>query len=216
MKHAGGFQIHRDWLAIGIEDNEARNTSLVRVYQLGDPEEQGLGMLRAEIERYGLYERATAGCVAIQEIDQRLLLIVGDWNSRHLDFYQADITTDSILRFRNTFELDMEAYSRDEWLNSEWYSYQNINLINLDNQLYLFAFAGNPQGEDVIDVFSLEAGDGQNWNITKIASTSFKGNKDTRFRWGAGLFFQPGYPFTILSCSENIRQQTTVSIYRGR
>ncbi len=38
LKHAGGFQIFQNYMAIGIEDNSAKNKSKVCIYDLSNPE----------------------------------------------------------------------------------------------------------------------------------------------------------------------------------
>src|SRR5690606_173954 len=123
-------------LAVGVEDNEARNVSVVRVYKLGDP----LSDLKnpvAVIERSGERERATAGAVAIQQVDETLWVIVGDWGNRHMDVYKADISSkDGTIQFQKVGEMDMTNHSKNGWIDPMVRSYQNINVIRLKDQLY--------------------------------------------------------------------------------
>ena len=88
-RHAGGIQIYNDLLAVGVEDNIERTKSRVMIFQIEHPEKVSKDPL-AIIERVGTYQRATAGCVAITGVNVKIIVAVGDWDSRHLDFYQID------------------------------------------------------------------------------------------------------------------------------
>ncbi|MCK5370142.1 MAG: hypothetical protein KAQ62_16390, partial [Cyclobacteriaceae bacterium] len=89
FKHAGGFQIYNNLMAIGVEDNNAKNKSKVFIFQLDNPEKPPDNPL-AIIERMGTFKRATAGCVGITVISNKVLVVVGDWDTEHLDFYRID------------------------------------------------------------------------------------------------------------------------------
>ncbi|MEX1239168.1 MAG: hypothetical protein WEB30_05610 [Cyclobacteriaceae bacterium] len=215
FKHAGGFQIHRDWLAVGVEDNDARNASVVQIYKLGDP----LSDLKepvAVIERSGERERATAGAVAIYQLEKALWVVVGDWSNRHMDFYKADISSiDGKIQFHKTGEVDMTNHSKDDWKDPVTRAFQNINLLRLKDQLYLVGLGGDENSNgNVIDVFTVDDLSGSNPVLTKIYSRKFKEFPDTRFRWGAGVSFDGQDRLSLYSCGENIRTTIAVSIYR--
>jgi len=196
FKHAGGFQIHRDWLAVGVEDNEARNASFVQIYKLGDP----LSDLKepvAVIERSGERERATAG-------------------NRHMDFYRADIgSTDGKIQFHKTGEVDMAGYRKDGWIDPVARSFQNINLLLLANQFCLVGLAGDEDSDgNVIDVFTLGDLPGDSPAVTKIYSRDFKGIPDTKFRWGGRVSYDSQRGLSLYACGDNIRNTIAVSVYR--
>jgi hypothetical protein len=215
FKHAGGFQIHRNWLAVGVEDNDARNASVVQIYKLGDPLSD-LDEPVASIERSGERERATAGAVAIQQLENTLWVVVGDWSNRHMDFYKADLTsTDTKIQFNKTGEVDMTNHSRHDWIDSLARPFQNINLFRLKDQLYLVGLAGDQNSDDdVIDVFTISDLSGSNPLLTKIYSRNFNATPDTRFRWGAGVSLNDHDRLSIYSCGENIKSNIAVSVYR--
>lgn len=215
FKHAGGFQIHGDWLAVGVEDNEARNASVVQIYKLGDP----LSDLQepvAVIERSGERERATAGAVAIQQLGKTLWVVVGDWGNRHMDFYKADIrSTDRKIQFQKTGEVAMANHPRDGWKDTVTRSFQNINLIHQKGQLYLVGLAGDENSNgNVLDVFTVDDLSGSSPVLTKIYTWKFKVSRDTKFRWGAGVSFDGKDRLSLYSCGENIRKAVSVSVYR--
>ena len=215
FKHAGGFQIHRDWLAVGVEDNDARNASVVQIYKLGDP----LSDLKepvAVIERSGERERATAGAVAIHHHQDALWVVVGDWSNRHMDFYKADISSiDSKIQFHKTGEVDMTNHPKVGWKDPVTRPFQNINLFRLKDQLYLVGLAGDEDANgNVIDVFTVNDLSGSSPVLTKVYSRMFKAFPDTRFRWGAGVSFNGQDGLSLYSCGENIRSTIAVSVYR--
>jgi len=214
FKHAGGFQIHQDWLAVGIEDNEARNTSVVHVYKLADPLVD-LPAPLGVIERSGEWERATAGAVAISQRGQTLWVVVGDWGNRHMDYYRADLRSSSAkLEFQRAGEVDMVNGSRKDWIDPVARAYQNINLFVFENQLYLAGFAGDePSGDNVLDVFTVDL-DSASPVITKVYSRRFAPIPTTKFRWGAGMSFDGGSHVAIYACGDNIRKTVEVAVYR--
>ncbi len=212
LKHAGGFQIHKDWLAVGIEDNELRNTSEVHVYQLGDPHAGEL-KIRAVVARNGAWERATAGAVAIMEWQGKLLMLVGDWSNRHIDFYQAPLDLgEEMLEFQKTSEIEMATYDKTKWVDPIPWPYQNINLIKYNEMLLLFGFSSGTNDENLMDVYTLESAGSDAPILTKIYTKSFPKTSLTRFGWGAGVGFDDEN-FTLYACGENIRKQVVITRY---
>ena len=215
FKHAGGFQIYKDWLAVGIEDNEARDASVVHIYKLGDPLSE-LNEPVAVIERSGARERATAGAVAIHQLDNTLWVVVGDWSNRHMDFYKADLNaTGGNIQFHKTAEIDMANYPKDDWLDSQTRPYQNLNLLQLKDQLYLVAFAGDEASDgNVIDVFTIGNLSGSTPVLRKVFTRQFKATSDAKFRWAGGVSLNGDNGLSIFSCGDNIKSNIAVSVYR--
>jgi hypothetical protein len=88
FKHAGGFQIFQNYMAVGIEDNDAKDKSKVCIYDISNPEKPA-GKPVAVIERAGEPKRSTAGCVGITKHKDQILLAVGDWDTKNIDFYSC-------------------------------------------------------------------------------------------------------------------------------
>lgn len=215
FKHAGGFQIHQDWLAVGVEDNEARTASKVHIYKLGDP----LSDLRepvAVIERFGERERATAGAVAVHQLGDYLWVVVGDWGNRHMDFYRADLrSADAKIQFHKTGEVDMTNLPKDDWNGPLAASFQNINLLALHGELYLVGLGGDETSEtNVIEVFALGNLSGSRPLVTRIYSRKFNATPDTKFRWAAGVSLDRQGRLAVYTCGENIETSIDVSVYR--
>lgn len=188
-KHAGGFQIQDGYMAIGIEDNEAKDKSRVHVYRFDDPESAPQQPV-AVIERQGEYERSTAGCVGIVNTHGTLLVVAGDWDSRHLDFYLGDDQGPETksLTFKKVYTINAKEANKEGWINQQWLSYQNINLIKgRDDKLYLIGLARNEENQDVADLFQLITQNMTTFTIKKVATKKFKAKRGTNFQWGAEL-----------------------------
>lgn len=215
FKHAGGFQINRDWLAVGVEDNEARNSSVVHIYKLVDPLSD-LNKPVAVIERSGERERTTAGAVAVHQLGETLWVVVGDWGNRHMDFYRADLrSTAGKIQFHKTGEVDMTNYPADDWKGPLATSFQNINLLGLEGQLYLVGLGGEETSNgNVIEVFTLDDISGSSPAVTRVYSRKFNATPDTKFRWAAGVSMDGQNGLSVYSCGENIGTTIAVSVYR--
>src|SRR5690606_22338468 len=109
----------------------------------------------AVIERSGARERASAGAVAIHEIDETLWVVVGDWSNRHMDFYRADMASvDGKIQFHKTGEIDMTSHLKQGWKDPAIRSFQNINLWRLKDQFYLVGLAADDESNgDIVEVF---------------------------------------------------------------
>jgi hypothetical protein len=215
FKHAGGFQIYKNLMAIGVEDNGLKDRSKVFIYEIEDPENTARKILKI-IDRSGAKERATAGCVGIIEISNYILVIVGDWDTKHLDFYRIkmDKINDRKEHFEAVYSIDLEKEDRSKWIDKSWMPYQNINFIkdSLD-RLYLFGMATNDQKENVLDFFRLETDDYANFKIIKIHSRKFPNNGISRFNWGAGIYLSEENKLKIFSTGINIEEKSKFNIY---
>ncbi len=215
FKHAGGFQIYENLMAIGVEDNDKKDKSKVFVFQMDNPERPPVEPL-AIIDRIGTERRATAGCVAISEIGGKILIIVGDWDTINLDFYLIDreklgLDPDALeLEYSlNTTKMDKSA-----WIDEEWLSYQNINLIHGDDgQIYLAGMTTNASDQDVLDLYQVLTSDLKTFGLVKVYSKKLSSNPITRFRWGAGIHVSSSGKIQILATPENIGDQSIIHMY---
>ncbi len=215
FKHAGGFQIFDNLLAIGVEDNDAKKASKVFIFQVENPErlpEKPLGI----IDRMGTRKRATAGCVAITGIDGKILIVVGDWDTVNLDFYLID--RDLLGLDPNAlvleYSLDTRKADKSGWIDDEWLSYQNINFIhNEANQLFLAGMTSNADGTDILDLYQISTVELETFTLRKVYSKSFGSNSETRFRWGAGVYISPECKIQVMAAPENIGDQSVIHIY---
>lgn len=217
LKHAGGFQLAGPWLAVGVEDNEARNLSEVKVYRIDNPLAIDINP-SGVVKRQGDWERATAGAIAICELENELVLLVGDWSNRHIDFYRAPLNhaQDENLQFEKTGENTMADVPRDDWIEPEAWPYQNINLVKHQREIYLFGFSSGPGDKNLMDVFLLENLNSTDPVVTKVYQRIFKRSKTTRFGWGAGISYDEKAGFTIYACGENFQEETVFVAYKSK
>lgn len=201
-KHAGGFQINDGYMAIGIEDNEAKNASMVFVYKANENGAWGTEPF-AIIKRDGDVKRMTAGCIAVASLDEFVLVIVGDWDTKHLDFYQLDRSGNSKLLG------SLETSSIDGWL-----SYQNINLLReKDGSFYLIGL-GNKGEDDIADLYQIETTEWKDVLLKRVESRNFGSQKKTKFRWGAGVYWDEQGSLKIISCGDKLKNGAMISVYR--
>lgn len=216
FKHAGGFQIFENLMAIGVEDNDAKKRSKVFIFHIDDPEKPPKEPL-AVIERMGTAKRATAGCVGISIIKNKVIVAVGDWDTKNLDFYRIDQKElmQSGAPLELEYSIDSRKMDKSNWVDERWLSYQNINLIKDDSDnLYLAGMTSGDKGENVLDFFEIESEDLSIFKLKKIYSKTFNGNKQTKFRWGSGIHYTRDMHIKVITCGENILDSSTIHIYR--
>ena len=106
-----------------------------------------------------------------------------------MDFYLADDqgTVTESLTFKKVYTINAKKANKEDWINPQWLSYQNINLIkDRNNNLYLVGLARNKENQDVADLFRLETPDLTTYELQKVATQQFKARKGTSFQWGPG------------------------------
>jgi hypothetical protein len=203
FKHAGGFQVCGDYLAVGIEDDNTKIASRIWILELSDLLQTETLKPVIEIERHGAYKRATAGAVGLAKVGNRHLLCVGTWDSATIDLYASNgkALGDPACSFAFRETWDAKRADRSNWADDDFASYQNLNVVvDKDGCVFLVGFA-HTRGNDVADVFELhaEADMATEKRLRKRCRHILHG-QETSFRHGAGLaFVEPG-TLGILSC----------------
>ena len=215
FKHAGGIQIFHDLVVVGIEDNDAKDKSKVCIYEIENPDKPPVKRL-AMFERNGEPFRSSAGCCGITRIGNGYLIVVGDWDTKHLDFYFCD--EQKLEQETNTFEkvytIDTEKIDRSDWPDKTWHAYQNINLLkDADMKLYLFGFGRNVQNENIADLFLVENKDLREFSLKKLISKTFNCKDGADFQSGAGIFFQPDGKMKVVSCGSHINDSLILNVF---
>lgn len=214
FKHAGGFQIYDNLMAVGIEDNDLKKRSKVFVYLIENPKAPPEKPL-AIVERYGTARRGTAGCVAITERENKVIIIVGDWDTENLDFYviKRELLGVDPSALILEYSLKSSAIDRSKWIDTDWLPYQNINLIkDGSGDLWLAGMASNQKDENIIDLYKVENENFKSFSLQKVYRRNFGQNPEGLFRWGAGIYTDRK-GIKILATPENIEEQTTIQIY---
>lgn len=215
LKHAGGIQVWRQFLAIGIEDNEARDRSEVMIYNLADS--SGVPSLVTRINRKGPRERATAGCIGMTQSANNILLVAGNWDTRDLDFYVCPVSDweSGTARFDSVFTLNTATWNQQQPTSGRWLSYQNINLFtDSANQVFMVGMARNSKGKDVADVYWLTEKPAHHYHLQWIDRKMFETTDASSFQLGSGIYWEPGQPMQILSCDRNLKTGGPIQVIK--
>jgi len=215
FKHAGGFQIFQNYLAVGIEDNSKKDKSKVCIYDISDPENPSLKPI-AIINREGKPKRSTAGCVGITKYKNKILITVGDWDTKNIDFYSCSINKVEKGRFEKIQSINTGNLLKEGWIDNNWHSYQNINLINFNNELYLVGLGQNNKQENIADLFSLKEDNPNNFKLVKLASKTFNCENEVSFKAGAGVVLNDTGEMRIISCGYNIGDSTYLNCFSNK
>lgn len=212
FKHAGGCQVFRNFLAVGIEDNAKKDRSKVCIFDLANPAAIKTEPL-AVIPRSGEPMRSTAGCAGMTAYRDKMLLAVGDWDTKHLDLYIAanPLSTDS---FKNIFTIDTGLADRDNWSDSHWWPYQNIQLFTIsDSEIYLVGLGQNDVNEDIADLYTLKEEGPGHFSLKKLATKTFRCSKGVSFKAGAGVSLDGAGNFSIIACGYNIGNESFLNLF---
>lgn len=214
FKHAGGFQIFQNYMAVGIEDNSVKDKSKVCIYDISEPENP-LANPIAVIQRNGEPLRNTAGCVGMANYKNKALIVVGDWDSKNLDFYSVDFEKINNSAFEEIGSIDTESILKKDWIDNDWHSYQNINLFNIDEKLYLIGLGQTENSENIADLFEVTEESTGNFFLQKIAAKTFNCTNECSFKAGAGMEYANG-KFKIYSCGYNIKNISYLNVFQSK
>ncbi len=189
LKHAGGIQVWKNYLIVGVEDNSARDTSVVLIYALQKTTATLIPVIT--ISRSGPFERATAGASGMEIWNKQHIVVVANWNSRDLDFYRSNgkALDDPACSFTYWKSWNKALANTSDWIDPYFRSYQNINLIpDSDGGLLMTGFAREGQ-KHYADIYCIELEENiASENILrKIYSREFFPDQ-TSFSAGAGLY----------------------------
>lgn len=219
FRHAGGFQIAGDLLAVGIEDNQKKDRSKVMIFQILDPVKPELRLLKT-IERAGDYKRYTAGCVAITLQEDTVLVAVGNWDTKDIDFYtipKAQLD-DPAVEFKQASSINTEALNRDNWIEKSWSSYQSINFFrSKDGQLYLMGTTQDRiKNLEIMDVFSMDPSLNTPMIVQKIAHRTFPAKAGTTLRWGGGIYQDEKGEIRVYATGDNLGKELLLRCYDNK
>ena len=203
FKHAGGFQVCGDYLAVGIEDDNTKMASRVWILGLAELLQAAGPKPLVQIERTGAYQRATAGAVAIARVRDRHLLCVGTWDSATIDIYlsNAKALDDPACAFAFRETWDARSADRSGWSDRDYASYQNLNLVvDTNDGVFLVGFA-HAADADIMDVFELrmETSVPVEKRLRKVLRRALHGC-ETSFRHGSGLAIADANTVAVLAC----------------
>tara|TARA_R110001592_G_scaffold148471_3_gene373347 strand:- start:38914 stop:40548 length:1635 start_codon:yes stop_codon:yes gene_type:complete len=213
LRHAGGFQIFDQYLAVGIEDNKERNLAYLQVYNL--EANKPFGKPIYTIERKGDFERVTAGAVGITAFRGEILILVANWDSRILDFYSCPRHEFYAGKGKFVFKsaIEVKGQIRNKWSDPNWLSYQNLNLFSdQKDQLYMVGTARNDAGEQVADLFHLQLAS-SSAKITKLNSKKFDTSTSVDFKAAAGVNISSTGDLIVVAAPYQLEQNTPINLF---
>ncbi|MFC4874913.1 hypothetical protein [Negadavirga shengliensis] len=229
-RHAGGFQIFDQYLAVGIEDNHLRNTSKVVIYDLEEVPKPWIKPLHV-IDRDGEYESVTAGAVGITKVREHILIAVANWDCRNIDFYVCPWRT--FQKGSGVFHLiqsmDTAQMPRENWSDPQWHSYQNLNLFtDTGGEVYMVGFGKNEKDQHVADLFLLQiatdfseihqpmSGMEKPVGLKKLAAKTFFPSGSADFKAGAGLGWLHDGSIGLFACPYHIDGKSAINIFLSK
>ncbi len=164
FKHAGGFQIAGHYLVVGIEDDVAKDSSKVLVYDIANPGISDTVPLTV-ILRGGVFKESTAGAVGAMLKGDTLIAAIASWDATTIDVvhFYFDKTTKCITTQKHIAKWNMSN-------NVGWQAYQSINLYLVDESEILFVGTGAKNGEQIVDVYNIKPFTNNNWQWIKTRS----------------------------------------------
>ncbi|MGE5292668.1 MAG: hypothetical protein ACM3ML_36855 [Micromonosporaceae bacterium] len=154
LNHAGGFQADGQLLAIGVEDDSARNRSEVQFWKY--PPGGSPSLIRA-IVRSGPGDVSTAGAVGFAPHAGGMVLVVGTWDCNTVDVYTSarNPLADPAAAFRLWRTWRKADADKQGWCDNNFGNYQAINLLKQsDGEIFMVGF-NRSDGDDWMDLYSL-------------------------------------------------------------
>lgn len=190
LRHAGGFQLLGNLLAIGLEDNRSRDRSEIQFWNAANPTDwQQLNHLT--IKRTGEPKDKTAGAVAIARQADHVVVAVANWDSRAIDFYRSSMLnlTDDHCRFEVLGRWAVHGAETSSWQPDQRFgSYQAVNLITQsDGALYLLGFHQGSARRNFVDLYAVDLSVATRSSLRKVAAKQITLSDDTHFKYGGGV-----------------------------
>lgn len=207
--HAGGIQLLGHYMGVGIEDNQQKDKSKVQIYDISNPEDPIENPV-FELFRSGEYKRSTAGSIALIEWQQHIIMLVVDWDGKNLDFYTCPVKAWNLsnIEFKLWKSVKTATLDKGGWIDDEWRTYQNINLLcDKNNQLYALGLDGfdSERNTSVADLYKLNLGnikDDIPVSMIKVSRKEFLCSATVSFSLGAGVHIIDKNSFGIIAtCS---------------
>jgi hypothetical protein len=187
FNHAGGCQVVGSGLVVGVEDDNARDQS---VLQLWDLRRQPHHLSALDIVRRGPPKVSTAGAVGLTAYRGGVLMAVVTWDASTIDFYTApDDPFALATRFSLVAKWTAAAADRGRWIDHNWGRYQALNLVTQwDGTVWMVAFNRNDEDEDWMDLYFVDVSRPAPTMVTKMAKRQMTCASGCSFRHGAGIF----------------------------
>jgi hypothetical protein len=188
FNHAGGCQAFGTLLAVGIENHQTNINSEVQFWNFeGNPQPEPAMM----ISRNGAEYFSTAGAVGVTSHGPGMVVAVASFDAEAVDFYDTEYLPRQLggtaLKF--LFTWTASTANKDGWLDNNFGSYQDINLITeTDGELYMVAF-DHSGASDWMDLYSVDLTTEDHASaLRKMATKHMYCSNGCSFNDGAGIF----------------------------
>jgi hypothetical protein len=222
LRHAGGIQRVGDLLAVGVEDNQDKLRSEVQFWNIADPTKPTQQSHLTIHRRSERPKEMTAGAVGIVERDNDFLVVVANWDSRNIDFYQSTRKQldDPNCRFQHTARWNAPLTASRPGKGAG--SYQAIQLVTDENdkssgngpkpppQLYLLGFETTVANKDIVDLYAVDLADSK-VDLRWLDQREVKFSGDQHFRFGGGATVD-GSRWELVATPSHLTPQTTISL----
>lgn len=216
LKHPGGTQLIGDYLVVGVEDNQDKRRSQVQFWDVSNP---CAPVVRGPLtirRQSNVPKDRTAGAVGIVKRATDHLLVVGNWDSRVLDFYTSNglPLSDDRCRFSLQVRWSAAGAVRARWHpNRAWGNYQGLNLVSDPGfKVYLLGFHTNNLRHDVIDLFSVDLSQASSDIIQKAMSKRLHLRGGTHFQYSGGIFVKSSRELVSYSTGRDVHEEMTISV----
>jgi len=203
FRHAGGCQVYVNQMAVGVEDNQAKNRSDIMLISFNNAgHETGK---RTIAHRSGAVKRSTAGAVGFTQTKSgRFMVIAGDWDSDYFDVYLSRPGIDSLYDSVSTFRLSASAHP---------HSYQAINLLtDTTGNTYLMCF-GKINGKNLAEIYQLNFANGLVLPILKQVC-EYQCRAGAGFRWASGIRVNKNQ-LKVYTCSRTAFPFISINIFNN-
>jgi hypothetical protein len=220
LDHAGGLQIAEGVLAVGIEDDRAKDRSRVVFLDVGDATSvrtlHHLAINRPAAGQVPKTRRWTAGAVGLARVGARAMVVVGSWDAAELDFYRATrrVLADRGCTFEHVAEWARDDADTSTWVDDNWGKYQSLNLVASKSRLFVVGGNRNDDGEDWIDLYEVDLGQVPSRRLTKVAKRHMTCRDGASFRWSGGIVAD-GTVLHALATEKDLHDHTSVNIFYG-
>jgi hypothetical protein len=217
--HAGGLQICDGIVAVGAEVFQARDRSRVVFWDMANPATPAaLDHLSIDRPQAGnIPRRWTAGAVGMVRRGDRYLVVVGAWDSAHLDFYESSHGNlrDPACSFQRLASWSERNAMKLDWFDRKWAPYQSLSLFTRGSRVFLVGgHAPFFPRKDWIDLYELRLLTPEPTRVRKMAKRHLTCTGGASFLYGGGVLAHNGALHAI-AIERDFHARTMVNIFEG-